>query len=1307
MKCEHCGASNLDGAERCSACGEGLGGTPAGTGERASDGSRSTWIIAGIAALVFVGLLFSSSLGPSAGGGAVAPEIGFTAVPDVARIGSDSAIGTAIDLSREGWPGGASAAVLYSVEDSAAAAVAAPLATALDAPILLGSTGALESEVVARLAEMGVARVTVLDSGSFTTGFDTALAGSGIEVTRIGGDGAAKLSGAVARATGAVKPINGYLLVSRGGEQRAVLAGAYAGANVLPVLIVEGSSLAEHAELFRETRMRSLVVCVPEAVLPDSMFAGQEFDSALLDRIDAPDDPTFARLFAEYAYAHGFEYQTVFAVQASHVRHAFAAAPIAARSGSSMILVEDAALGDAATQFFIAHASAISTVRFVGPADPSVDALLADARKASETLISADAYPLDDATAALVSGVTSDTVTFVAEPGLETTLTAGKIIVSGIAPNAPEGFLRRIVSVSEQNGSLVVQTEQASLSEVIIKGSFDVRVSGDTSATQSLSSYPAPVGEVLEAVAVPGRMDTAGAGRLSLQQVKAGRFDHETDHIEIPVDWPKLEVESGSFDLPDDDGGGEGKFSASVDAYEEWETWYVINASWQRDFLGLPSVQEFGIVAYLRHTYELDYEVRFERSGSVMAEGRSALPSCIAQKIGGRDEGKEIQFTSTFSIGPVPVVLVSYIAPYIGFDGTVKGTLEGRYEKTIEAWVGAKVRFDSGQVIPVMGLTDRSPAVHPPTAGGELETKVAVGLKIGTRLYGVAGPYMRGELFFKGAFQDPTPPGEYPMFLQLGFEGTVGGDLKVVFKGVTILDGASIELSPWEKIFWEWPDGPPPTAPAPPAPPAPSAPPSAPTPPGAPGSSDVATVIVIDSSGSMQDPSGNTTKIGAAQDAAHVLLDLLEGYLGSIGEVGVVTFSDDADLLVPSTGDAAAVRSAIDGLGAYGMTNIYAGLRSGVDELSGAAAKDRVLFFLSDGLDTVGNDTDEIVDVAKEAGDQGIDIITIGFGDAQSIDEGLLKRIADATPRGEYSLVDPNVAVGLIGRFASAQVARSGATVLYETMGAVSEGETVPAGSTSVPAEYGNLEVTLAWPGSDMDVVLTDPSGAAVAEGYPGYSVVKTERTAQVKVQGAKPGDWGFEVVGIETSMDEEPFYLLAAHRETTGTPVPAGGGAATNDGSGLLLALVALLGVGAVSWVVVSGKARSKDGAQAARPEDGAQAARPGDAGSGSQPAVEPPASTRRPSGYALVDSGGVTHPLITGANTLGRAADNDVVLSDATVSRHHAMIVIGADGARVKDLGSTQGTVLDGSRVDGSSKAHAGSVIAVGDVKLTVVKE
>lgn len=50
----------------------------------------------------------------------------------------------------------------------------------------------------------------------------------------------------------------------------------------------------------------------------------------------------------------------------------------------------------------------------------------------------------------------------------------------------------------------------------------------------------------------------------------------------------------------------------------------------------------------------------------------------------------------------------------------------------------------------------------------------------------------------------------------------------------------------------------------------------------------------------------------------------------------------------------------------------------------------------------------------------------------------------------------------------------------------------------------------------------------------------------------------------------------------------------------------------------------------------------------------------------------------------TIGRSPDNDIVINDPTVSRHHARVTV-ADGTyRIEDLGSNSGTRVDGSNVE-----------------------
>ena len=69
----------------------------------------------------------------------------------------------------------------------------------------------------------------------------------------------------------------------------------------------------------------------------------------------------------------------------------------------------------------------------------------------------------------------------------------------------------------------------------------------------------------------------------------------------------------------------------------------------------------------------------------------------------------------------------------------------------------------------------------------------------------------------------------------------------------------------------------------------------------------------------------------------------------------------------------------------------------------------------------------------------------------------------------------------------------------------------------------------------------------------------------------------------------------------------------------------------------------------------------------------------------------------------TIGRAADNDLVLPDGRVSRHHARIA-GRRGTLVyADLGSTNGSRVNGVQV-GELVLGAGDRIEVGDTVIVV---
>lgn len=70
----------------------------------------------------------------------------------------------------------------------------------------------------------------------------------------------------------------------------------------------------------------------------------------------------------------------------------------------------------------------------------------------------------------------------------------------------------------------------------------------------------------------------------------------------------------------------------------------------------------------------------------------------------------------------------------------------------------------------------------------------------------------------------------------------------------------------------------------------------------------------------------------------------------------------------------------------------------------------------------------------------------------------------------------------------------------------------------------------------------------------------------------------------------------------------------------------------------------------------------------------------------------------------TLGRAPDNDIVLEDPKVSRHHAVIAFTGDRYTITDLESANGTFVNGILVRGPNHPlRAEDVISLGDTELT----
>lgn len=89
-------------------------------------------------------------------------------------------------------------------------------------------------------------------------------------------------------------------------------------------------------------------------------------------------------------------------------------------------------------------------------------------------------------------------------------------------------------------------------------------------------------------------------------------------------------------------------------------------------------------------------------------------------------------------------------------------------------------------------------------------------------------------------------------------------------------------------------------------------------------------------------------------------------------------------------------------------------------------------------------------------------------------------------------------------------------------------------------------------------------------------------------------------------------------------------------------------------------------------------------------------------PFAYLVVERGPAPdkqYHLTAVANTLGRSPNNEVVINDLEISRRHAQLIWQGNGAAIEDLGSTNGTFVNGQRCHSLTPVQHGDKIELGD--------
>ncbi len=161
--------------------------------------------------------------------------------------------------------------------------------------------------------------------------------------------------------------------------------------------------------------------------------------------------------------------------------------------------------------------------------------------------------------------------------------------------------------------------------------------------------------------------------------------------------------------------------------------------------------------------------------------------------------------------------------------------------------------------------------------------------------------------------------------------------------------------------------------------------------------------IVIDRSASM----ASDDKLEKAKEAALMVLDRLQ----PDDFISVITYDSTVSVIVPSmhVGPGSTVREQISALTPQGSTALFAGVSTGIEEVSKHLDLKRVnrIILLSDGQANVGpRSPNELGKLGEVAGRQGISITTIGMG--LDYNEDLMTQLALASD-GNHAFAENSV----------------------------------------------------------------------------------------------------------------------------------------------------------------------------------------------------------------------------------------------------------------------------------------------------------
>ncbi|WP_162893009.1 S8 family serine peptidase [Salinibacter ruber] len=254
-------------------------------------------------------------------------------------------------------------------------------------------------------------------------------------------------------------------------------------------------------------------------------------------------------------------------------------------------------------------------------------------------------------------------------------------------------------------------------------------------------------------------------------------------------------------------------------------------------------------------------------------------------------------------------------------------------------------------------------------------------------------------------------------------------------------------------------------------------------------------VMVMDRSGSMDgqipvSAGGTPTKLSVLKDRAEMFLQLLRKDAGD--RLGEVQFNQGADVIFGTgsdevrdfqSGNVGSARSAVNGLGASGQTDIREALQTGLDMIPTGNDRRRVVIFFSDGKKTAGGDPTETSFLQQFSNDD-VEVFSVGFGTKGAegyagLDIGLLETLANTGDEGFYHVTQEPT--GLDKFFVNAVAGAMDSEVIVDPVKQIGPGSTEEV-DVDVSSQASAVSFVLTWdnPNKGLDLSIVGPGGTQI-----------------------------------------------------------------------------------------------------------------------------------------------------------------------------------------------------------------------------------